>query len=329
MTKDSELRELLAPMAEHEVDLDASGFRVDRARVLARMAEAGRTERRSLAWFAVPVLAAAAALALVVGTRAWQARSLDGAVALEVLVTEGRATQSQGSSRALVSSSQSVHIAAAGELETAAASQAKVSMEDGLQIELRDRTRVGLGELRQGVSQLKLIGGAVRCTVPHRTAEHAFHVVTPNATVFDLGTIFTVRIDDATHVTHVSVEEGEVMVRSAAGETRVVAPNSWSSAPSTPGAEVAPPAASESAPTVAPDEAPRSATPRAPSSASKAARPSLAREAQLLRQGLTAERQGHPADAVVALKQLLDEYPNSPLAPDARAALTRVEAQPH
>jgi outer membrane protein assembly factor BamD (BamD/ComL family) len=49
-------------------------------------------------------------------------------------------------------------------------------------------------------------------------------------------------------------------------------------------------------------------------------------ESQLLRQGLAAERQGRTADAISALSQLVTEYPHSPLAPDARAALARIQA---
>ena len=326
MTTNPDLRELLAPMVDREVSLDAAEFRVDRGRVLARMADAAESKRRNHVRYAVPLLAAAAVLLLVLAGSRWNRN--ESAVALDVLVTEGEATQTQGQSRSLVAHNETVQIAAAGELETAAASRAKVSMEDGLQIELSDLTRVGLGALRRGTSQLKLVGGAVRCVVPHRTAEHAFHVVTPDVTVYDLGTIFTVSIDKATHVTRVSVEEGEVMIRTSSGETRLVAPNSWSNAV-TP--EVAPPASTERAPSEATGELPRQTPPRAASSTPTKApvRTSLAHEAQLLRQGLTSERQGRPAEAVVALKQLLSENPSSPLAPDARAALARVEAQPH
>jgi hypothetical protein len=52
----------------------------------------------------------------------------------------------------------------------------------------------------------------------------------------------------------------------------------------------------------------------------------LAVESQLLREGLAAERQGRPADAAAALSRLLAQFPRSPLAGDARAALARVEA---
>jgi hypothetical protein len=55
----------------------------------------------------------------------------------------------------------------------------------------------------------------------------------------------------------------------------------------------------------------------------------LERESQLLRLGLAAERQGRSGDAITALARLLRDYPQSPLAPDARAALSRLEAGTH
>jgi TolA-binding protein len=62
----------------------------------------------------------------------------------------------------------------------------------------------------------------------------------------------------------------------------------------------------------------------APNAAVPAA--TLAQEGQLLRQGLAAERQGRFTDAASALTQLVEKFPNSPLLPDARAALTRVRS---
>jgi TolA-binding protein len=118
-----------------------------------------------------------------------------------------------------------------------------------------------------------------------------------------------------------------VLVRFAAGQVRVQAPGSWSSAevPAQTVASALPPEPALSAP------APVASTPtpkavHAAGNAMPAA--TLAQEAQLLRQGLAAERQGHSAEAVSALSELLQKYPHSPLAPDARAALTRVEASP-
>lgn len=325
MSQEPSLRELLAPMTEHEVELDGAAFRVDRERVLAGMARAHGTvatvapgssaTRRG--WFGYAALAAAGVVVLVLGARFANTGASDAS--LEVAVTDGSATHV-------------THVAKAGELETNAGSKAKVSTSDGLQIELENQTRVGLAELRPGAGQVRLLGGAIRCTIPHRSAAHAFRVVTPDVTVLDLGTVFTVSLEGPNHATRVSVEEGEVMVRHAHGETRVKAPSTWSSADPEPALR----ASAEPVPdsSAAPDSSASSDVPNAPSStrgpakgsSGKAPAATLEQEAQLLRQGLAAERQGRAADAAVAFAQLLKKYPHSPLVPDARAALTRVEA---
>ena len=322
MSSEPNLRELLAPMTEREVELDAPAFQVDRARVLARMAQARSHERRAplgyVAW-------AAAGIAVLVLGAQFVARHSPSAASgsLEILVSEGSARQLHGDAHAEVTRKQSTQIAASGELETAADSQAQVRTVDGLQIDLQSQTRVALAGLVPSTSQLTLLGGAIRCTVPHRAAAHAFRVVTSDATVVDLGTVFTVSIEGPNHTTRVSVEEGEVLVRHGSEQTRVLAPSSWSSAQPVPASnelELEPlPSASSDATPPPGARATRRSIKAIPSV-------TLEQEAQLLRQGLAAERKGQPADAIAALTQLLQKYPHSPLAPDARAALARVEA---
>jgi hypothetical protein len=327
MNQESALRELLAPMTKRAIDLDGPGFRVDRGRVLARMAEASRRDRRGGLRYAV--LAAAGIAVLVVGIGLWQREGGSSpSASLEVWVSEGHATQVRGVTHAEVAPRQSAHIAAAGDLETGPDSSARVRTVDGLQIELGSQTRLTVGELQPSTSQVKLLGGAIRCTIPHRTAPRAFQVVTPDITVVDLGTVFTVTVDGPNHATRVSVEEGEVLVRYALGQTRVQAPNTWTSAVvAEPSATAETAEAVASAPNSEPlpaGNAARSAAKEAHGEAVPAA--TLAQEAQLLRRGLAAERQGRSSDAISALTQLLSKYPHSPLIPDARAALARVEA---
>ncbi len=314
MSTDPSLRELLAPMAEREVELDGPAFQVDRDQVLARMARASKVShlpRR--AWVAQAVLAAAGIALLVGGARFFVHRSASPSSVLAIAVTEGGATRA-------------AQVEVSGDLATSATSKAQVSTADGLRIELQNRTRVGLGELSASSSQVKLLGGSIRCSVPHRNAAHAFQVVTPDVTVVDLGTVFSVTWDEASHATRVSVEEGEVMVRHAHGQTRVVAPNAWlsSDAASAPSASTPPSAAPVES--VTSESAPAPSAPRSPKVIAKTPPATLEQEAQLLRQGLAAERQGHSAEATAAFQQLLGKYPHSPLAPDARAALARVEA---
>ena len=323
MSVDPELRKLLEPMRERDVSLEGGGFHVDRARVLARMARPAPPERRS--WSGRVGLAVAAALVLVVGARLWPrggTPSREGDGALEVSVSEGSATRVRGATHDEVTPRQTAHLAADGELETAAGSKARVRMADGLAIELQSQTRVALGELQANASRVRLLGGAIRCTVPHRTAPHAFSVVTSDVTVVDLGTVFTVAIEGPQHATRVSVEEGEVLISHGATPTRVRAPGSWSSAPDVEATAPREPAATAPGSSVTSPAPPRArALVRAPAPSG-----TLAQEAQLLRQGLAAERQGRAPEAMAALHELLAKYPRSPLAIDARAALARVEA---
>jgi TolA-binding protein len=53
----------------------------------------------------------------------------------------------------------------------------------------------------------------------------------------------------------------------------------------------------------------------------------LDEETRLLRSGLAAERSGDLAGAAASFEQLLSRHPQSPLAPEARAALARVKAR--
>jgi len=323
MSQDPELRALLAQMVERQVELNRSAFRVDRDRVLARMANVQPQGSRGFLGYAL--LAAAGVAVAVSGARIWQREIGSSASAsLEITVSDGSATQSHGTSRELVATKENTHIAATGELETAADSNASVRTGDGQQIELQSKTRVALDELRPNSNQVKLLGGVIRCTIPHRAAARAFQVVTPDVTVVDLGTVFTVSIEAPNQATRVSVEEGEVLVRHGSAESRVRAGGSWSSADAaTPPAAAPPPEPAASVPS--PSVSSTAPSAKAAHSA-KVTAETLAQEAQLLREGLAAERQGRAADARSALSQLLQKYPHSPLAPDARAALARVEA---
>jgi TolA-binding protein len=130
------------------------------------------------------------------------------------------------------------------------------------------------------------------------------------------------------------VEEGEVTVASAQGRVRVRAPESWSSPASrstaSGNAPVLDPSASLKPATSGGSEPPILVlTRQGHSSGSATGRPTatLEEEAQLLRDGLAAERQGRAADAAAAFNELISRYPRSPLAPDGRQALARVRAR--
>jgi hypothetical protein len=295
--------ELVAPMAGRAVDLQGDRFRVDRGRVLARMAAASRPERRPrrslIAWSA-----AAAFIGLAAGGWFWRLHRA-AVPSLEVTIVAGNVSRDP----------------LTDELQTGLASEARVRAPDGLAIDVRASSHVALRDLGSTTSRVGLLRGSVRCSVPRRTAAHAFEVVTPDATIIDLGTVFTVSIDGPRRSTRVTVEEGEVLIHGASGATHLAAPGSWSSAD-----EVAPAPAPAAVPAPVPPSSPPSDHARL--SAAPRVRPAgtLELEAQLLRSGLAAERQGRAAAAIADFSRLLREYPRSPLAPDARAALARVEA---
>jgi hypothetical protein len=318
MSDDSPVRTLVAPMAERPVVLDEEPFRVDRARVLAKMAAAGRPSPR---WRAYIPLTAAAAVALALP--AWW--SLARRDRTEVAVLSGSAVRVESATGEATTLQTAGAFSSPGALETGEGSRAALRTEDGLAIELAADTRVSLGALRTQEGRLDLRRGSVRCTVAHRPASRPFEVVTPEVTVVDLGTIFSVSVDPATQAATVSVEEGEVLLKHRDGETRLEAPGTWSSALQV--VAVAAPAAS------APPSAQADLAPSPPSlekQEPKVRRPTspagtLRDESRLLRLGLAAERQGHTTEAIARFEELLAHYPQSPLAPDARNALGRVK----
>jgi hypothetical protein len=305
-----EIEDLVAPMAKREVELEGDGFAVDRGRVLARMAAASRPERqtrgKTIAWSA---LASAAAVSLVLAGWRWHQHddAVPAVAALDVAIVAGSAKRDP----------------ATDELETAAGAEARVQAPDGIVIDVGGSSHVALRELRSATRRLRVLSGTVRCHVTRRKAEHAFEVVTPDATIVDLGTVFAVSVEGPQHATRVTVEEGEVLIHGASGATRLEAPHSWSNAPEVAPAPAPVEALSPPPPAPTPKTLRTKAVPKAPPAGT------LEQESQLLRLGLAAERQGRSGDAIMALSRLLRDYPQSPLAPDARAALSRLEAGTH
>jgi hypothetical protein len=315
-------------MIDRKVELAGSGYAVDRQKVMERISETRRAERQWRSRRTITYAAVAAAAVLLLSGGGLLSRVYGGAKSgLEVAIARGSATQWNGSKKAEIGKLAPALVPATGELETAASSEANVRTPEGVAIDLGAQTRVALGELQTKDRRLKLLRGAVRCAVPHQSAPERFQVVTPDATIIDIGTVFTVSLEGSDHATRVTVQEGEVLVRSAAGETHVKAPGSWSSAVTAPAQAPSIAAPEPQAPEAKPEPSPSAAPSPKPSHAAALPNATLDDEAQLLRQGLTAERQGRFSDARAALSTLLRKYPKSSVAPDARAALGRVEAR--
>jgi hypothetical protein len=335
MSTDPKIQELLAPMRDRAVDPSARRFKVDREKIISRMVEvSAKREARSGRALVYGVLAMAAGFAVIAAGAAYKAMHKEPvatvvALRLDVIALEGDVTRVESSGRAGMALGQSATVAPDGAIETSAHSRARIKTERGLQIEVGENTHVSLAELSSAEPRvlLHLDSGAIRCVVPHLAEGHTFSVVTPDARVVDRGTIFTVSVAGAgaSAKTVVRVEEGEVLVEHAAGETHLGATQSWGA--DLPAVEqTAPPApiagASESAArSPAPAGARRAAeTPKAPNPGT------LDDATSLLQLGIAKERKGDLRGAATSFESLLSKYPESPLAPDARAALSRVRS---
>jgi hypothetical protein len=225
-----------------------------------------------------------------------------------------------------------LQIVAEGELSVSQPASLRTAR--GVQVDLGQSTRVGLDAL-QGPSQstLKLVEGSVHCNVPPLGKEHTFSVRTSDTEVIVHGTRFTVAVQGEQRSTCVRVSEGLVEVRHPKGRSMLSAGQSH-------GCDSVEPApvvdeASAKQPEPARTEEPRAAiargtrsVARAPASkdgASLEARGTLAQETQLLSEALSAERKGEQSAARQLYARILREYPGSPLAPEARRGLSRVE----
>jgi hypothetical protein len=270
-------------------------------------------------------LAVAAGFAVLVGATALRMHSANPSV--DITAVSGDVTL-HGPTTETLSAGGSRHIMPLGDLTTASMSTARVRTESGLELDVFQNTKVTLDDLRMPAKALRLGSGAIRCRVPHLAPKETFSVVTPDATVVVRGTIFSVevRLDGPTSQTTVRVSEGAVVVRHAGGESEVRASQSWSNVLAPEGPQLEPLSPSDGPTIEKPQKAPPHPTRRAPESPGPSPG-TLDQETSLLRSGLAAERSGDLAGAAASFEQLLARYPQSPLAPDARAALRRVKAR--
>ncbi len=315
MTTEPDVKELLAPLTSGEVDGSARRFQVDRDKIIARMVEVSLAPEERFSqtarWGGMLALAAGFALAAWGGVRFMQSRGEQAALpGVEVVVLRGQVTP----------------LNSEGTLETSAGAEARIKTR-GLELDLLENTKVSLKELGAigASSAVRLDRGRVRCVIPHRP-DRTFSVVTADARVVDIGTIFSVSVQQTPTgpKTFVQVEEGEVMVLHGSGQSRVTASQSWASR-----SEPLKSAAASAAPAVVAEEAPRAASPAPRREVTTPRRPreTLGAETQLLRSGLASEQKGDLRAAATAFESLVSRYPESPLAPDARAALSRVKAR--
>lgn len=311
MSTEPDVKQLLAPLADYEPE--SRRVSVDRDKIVARMVEVSLAPEERFSsrarWFAGLALAASFALAAFGGLHYLRGEAPQaGLPGVEVQVLRGQVTP----------------LNSEGTLETSAGAEARIKAL-GMEFDLLENTKVSLKELGapgRGSSAVRLDRGRVRCVIPHRP-DRVFTVVTADARVVDIGTIFSVTVQPSPSgpKTLVEVEEGEVLVHYAGGQRRITAQQSFSTRAVE--AAAAPPAPAE--PALVAEEAPRPAPRLAPTP--KRPRETLGAETQLLRDGLAREQKGDLRAARAAFETLVTRYPESPLAPDARAALLRVKGR--
>ena len=327
MNTDPRVAELLAPLTESEDDLASRRVQVDHDKIVSRMVEVSLApEERfgSRARIAAALaLAAGFALAAWGGARLWRQGPPSAVPGIEVVALRGSVTGVQGSKSSGLSIGAPTKLSPEGTLETSQGAEARIKTGAGMEIDLLENTKVSLGELgAAGVSSaLRLDHGRVRCVIPHQPGR-TFSVVTAAARVVDVGTIFSVSVEqtETGPKTVVHVEDGEVLVQYPGGQSRLTASQSWVSGnePTKPATEAAPAdVAVEDLPTTQSPQ--RNLVKRRPET--------LAVETKLLRSGLASEQKGELRAAVAAFETLVTRYPDSQLAPDAKAALARVKGR--
>jgi hypothetical protein len=226
-----------------------------------------------------------------------------------------------GAEQALLTTSDDLTSAIDRELLTAPRGEVEVQLPSGAKLAFGPASRVRVADLVQDTEQAKirLRSGSVRCSVPKLSPQQSFSVFTKDTQVVVHGTEFTVSVlsSDSGGYTRVEVHEGVVQVHGEHGVTRLTAGNTWTSADT--GRASTP----EQRDVMNVDELPKFGALR-PASRTETRSGTLEQERALLQQGLSIERAGDPRRAATSYQRLLDEYPSSPLAPEAAAALRRV-----
>ncbi len=177
-------------------------------------------------------------------------------------------------------------------------------------------------------SRVTLTEGSVDVKVPKLGPNRQFSVLTPTATITVHGTAFSVEVNKGANQpsrTCVRLREGVVSVLADNREERLVAPATWGCGGAAEGVTAASAVVVDSELS---KDGVASTSPRArrPNLAGLD-RSTLAQETQLLQRALGAERRKDLVAAEKSLKVLLNLYPNSVVAPEARAALERISGQ--
>jgi FecR protein len=330
---DPELQRLLEPMREDVVVGELSPEA--RARVIASMPSLYRLRARARLlrrlYIGVPVVLAAAALLLMVRPEPAVHVAASGSLSWTDARLGVRMLQGESD------------LVGDGELSVPAGAEAQLTTPAGVWVEASASTRLRLRRAKGGEHAVMLERGRVHCRVPPLGRERQFVVATPTAQVIVHGTDFSVELREAQQPPCVRVREGLVEVRYGSTKPAWLGPGTeLGCAQPAVVPEVAAVATQQSAPEArelapAPIEARASAReerrhhrgrhakrmrtslPRSPASST------LEVENRLLADALRAEQLGEDARASTLFKQLLETYPESQLAPEARAGLARTK----
>jgi len=329
----SEVKRLLAPLRDRPVSVAPVRLAARRERVVSALqrevqqlsAERASRPRRRARVAALLLTAAAAVLALA-GTRLFVARAAsEHAGSLTFVGSIGDTVARGGSSTRHLRSGDQLNLDP-GEIESAEHGSAELVNSAGLGLHLGGGTRLSVSGLvgKGGHNQVELRQGSLVCTVPHLSEGQHFSVETPDARVVVHGTVFTVQVDpqqNAGQRTCVRVTDGVVIVQHGNLETALNAGDSWGCTETTgddpSGVGQPTPSANDGEP-----EANRAELHKAAQRANE--RGTLSDENRLFQAALAAERLGQKAKAEQTLNRLLTKYPSSPLASEARRALSRV-----
>ncbi len=188
----------------------------------------------------------------------------------------------------------------------------------------RTRLRWGHAEHPDQIEQILLMQGRISVQVPHLGDGQAFQVEALDVTVVVKGTAFSVEVlerDGGARSSCVRVTEGVVVVQHGSLQEPIAAPGAVGCEPLGPIPGGAP-ASGSAAPIPDGSKDQRGSTPgQAPETST------LAAETRRLERALEAERIGDYRTAQTLLQALLARYPNSVVAPEARAALARLREQ--
>lgn len=336
MTDDAtRAQRLLAPLRERPHSVDSARAESRRARVVPQLQQhllliasrRRRVRRLQYAGVALAALVACVGVVLLGVVRREAAPAFS-----EIRAVQGRLVHTVSGQDHTVLAGDRLVVPVDGELRTDDTSGASLETESGLRMDLEASSEVSLSHMSGSKEhRVELHGGQLACAVPKLEAGSSFSVVTPNARVVVHGTKFTVRVDSpqaGVTRTCVRVREGLVAVHHAAGKAMLHAGESWGcpEAPVVaPRNDVAPHIAVNDAP---PDKKVKRVRSSAPAAMAEPASPeregTLAKETALLQEALAAEHGGRRDAAMAALTKLLSTYPESPLLPEARAALKRV-----